>query len=412
VKRHGVAAGNKNSYLRVSASPELEDVYNIAAIMSWMDEPLFSRSALQQIQGFNKQKKCELINFFWPHLSLAEDDFVEEEYTELFRFIGKTLQEFQPFAAQFAFEDFQGLFDIIGSLRDNRASTRDSIAQKIKANRYSNYPDTKIIKSMELSLRLWLGLNVCSRDMFVGAINPRATRLNWKRDKSLDAMVDAHFRKRTNAVYMESQLDDFTAAKLKSVCRLNIEWTNSLNDHLRLIGSRGKRTLFIYQQKISLANHGKVGSPMIPVAILDEAISTLELLLPLGDPETKDFLSEVGKLSLYTTAPSEKPPAADLDEFDYWKGHLARLLNLLNGPPESFLQRLFDTRDLGQWAALWVGIFGILIFTLLFGILATVYAIKQYFLAVDSYNISLKSYELSLFLACQQNATLLPGLCG
>ena len=380
--------------------------------MAWTDEPLFSKSALKKIQEFDKQKKCSLINFLWPQLSLTEENFVEEENAELFQFIGKTLQDYQPFHAQFAFEHFQGLFDIIESLRHNRASTRDDIARELEAKKYKNYPQDRIIKSMELTLRLWLGLNVCSRDMFVGVINPRATRLNWNRDESLDAILNAHFRKGTKAVHMESELDDFTAAKLKSVCRMNIEWTNSLNDHLKLIGNRGKRTLFIYQQKVSLTNHKKNASPMIPMAVLNETISTLELLLPLGDPETKDFLYKEGKLPLYTTAQSGKPRATNLDEFEYWNSRLARLLNLLNGPPESFLQRLLDTRDLAQWATLWVGIFGILILTLLFGILATVYAVKQYFLALDSYNISVRSYELSLVLACQQDATLFPGLCG
>lgn len=373
--------------------------------MSLANEPLFSGPTSQNIERFSKRQKNELIKSFWPCL---DDDILEEEYTELFRFIGETLRELRPYAARFAFENFQGLFHTIQFLRDYRALTRDEIATEIKERMYMNFPTDRIIKSMELSVRLWLGLNVRLSGVPVGAINPRMGYIDWEGNKSLDAMVESFFSKTTNAVSMGSELD-LSAAKLKRVCRLHIEWTNCLNDHLKLAGDRGKRILYIYQHKKVLVNHEMAGSP-IPAAALDEAVRSLDLLLPRGDPDTRRLLEKAGKLSLYTIS-REKDPVANLNEFVYWKPHLSRLLDLLHGAPESFLQRLFDTRDIGQWAALWVGIFGILILTLLFGILATVYAIGQYFLAVKSYNLAVKSYELSLVLACQQNVSQLPGFC-
>lgn len=272
---------------------------------------------------------------------------------------------------------------------------------------YLNCPNDRIIKNMELSVRLWLGINVRFSGVPVGVINPRRRFVYWKKDESLDTMVGSCFSKTVNTVYMGFELD-LSAAKLKRLCRLHIEWTDCLNDHLNLTGDRGKRTLYIYQHKKALVNH-ELGESPIPAAILDEAVRSLELLLPYGDPDTKRLRGKTGKLSLYTTS---RDLVTNLDEFVYWKPHLSRLLDLLHGAPESFLQRLFDIRDLSQWAALWVGVFGILILTLLFGILATVYTIRQYFLAVESYSLAVKSYDLSLVLACQQNVTQLIGLCG
>jgi hypothetical protein len=64
------------------------------------------------------------------------------------------------------------------------------------------------------------------------------------------------------------------------------------------------------------------------------------------------------------------------------------LLELLNGPPETVGQMMLDTRIASQFTTLWVAIFGVFLLTILFGILATVYSIKQYYIAVLSYNLA------------------------
>jgi hypothetical protein len=64
------------------------------------------------------------------------------------------------------------------------------------------------------------------------------------------------------------------------------------------------------------------------------------------------------------------------------------LLKLLNGPPETVGQMMLDTRNASQFTTLWVAIFGVFLLTILFGILATVYSIKQYHIAVLSYNLA------------------------
>jgi hypothetical protein len=141
---------------------------------------------------------------------------------------------------------------------------------------------------------------------------------------------------------------------------------------------------------------------MIPGEILDEAIRTLDLLFPSGDPKTKEFLDEE-TVQLYIVDPSELPRATELDEFRYWRTNMAQLLILLNGPPETFAQTLLDTRNLSQFATLWVAISGVFLLTILFGMLSTIYSVKQY-------RVAIKSYELSLALACQQTTTP-PGFC-
>ena len=373
---------------------------------------LFLGSNAPTVLGSNEDRH-ELVKFFWPHLG---DDISMDEHKDFFRFIDETLRELAPYAREFAFQDFQGLFNVIKFLRSNQSSTRDDIVRELKLTTFGSCLDDKIVKSIELSVRLWLGLNLRFSGAFFGRVHPTRDYINWEGGRTLKDMVGSRFTKSMHA-YTEYEFDGFSAAKLKRICFLQIEWTNYLNDHLKLTGIRGKRILHIYHQKRVLQNQDKAEEP-IPTDLVRETLRSLELLLPCGDPDTTDLLKKVDKLSLARSSwfPEDSPwfyagQPFSLDEFNYWKPRLRRLLVLFRSPPESFLQRLYDTRDIGQWAALWVGIFGILFLTLIFGILASVYAIKQYFLALESYNLSIKSYQLSLLLACQQNATLFLGHC-
>lgn len=373
--------------------------------MSLTSGRLFSKSSLADVVKLETEQKCELINAFWPHLHLVEQDYVGEDYTAFFDFIGKTLQNLHPHAPKFASQELDGLLAIVRNLTTNRTLVRKVITEDIKKD-YLNTCDAAIARSIELSVRFWLGINVSSRRLSVGPRNPRDSRIDWQDDQSLDEMVAAQFPQGTSRTALtDSPLDEsFTAINLKNVCRLHIRWTDNLIDHLKLEGPRGQRSLSIYRHKICLINHRKGPEPtIIQAEILDEAIRTLDFLFPFGDPKTEEFLKDE-KVQLYTVDPSELPRATGLGEFKYWRNTLAQLLNLLNGPPETVAQTLLDTRNLSQFATLWVAIFGVFLLTILFGILTTVYAIKQYRLAV-------KSYELSLALACQQITTPLPGFC-
>jgi hypothetical protein len=64
---------------------------------------------------------------------------------------------------------------------------------------------------------------------------------------------------------------------------------------------------------------------------------------------------------------------------------------------------LIQSRTLGQLLTLWVAIVGVFALTILFGILATVYSVKQY-------RVSVGSSQLALALACVEQPTL-PGFC-
>jgi len=167
---------------------------------------------------------------------------------------------------------------------------------------------------------------------------------------------------------------------------------------------QGQRCPSIYRHKLSLVSYMKGPKPhIIPMEVLDEAIRTLDLLFPFGDPKTEAFLDEE-TIRFWMIAPLESPRSAKLDEFKYWRSNLVQLLKLYNGPPEPAIQTLLDTRNISQFATLWVAILGVFFLTIMFGVLSTVYSIKPY-------QISLKAYELALAQAFRQTDQPLPGFC-
>ncbi|KAL2802867.1 hypothetical protein BJX63DRAFT_437458 [Aspergillus granulosus] len=378
--------------------------------MSSVIDSLFSKSAIDKVQQLEECKKCRILNAFWPYMRLSQKTFNEEDYAGFFRYIGRTLQGLHQHEGNFAAQSFDSLFGIIQTLRDNPSLTRTEMVCEVKKS-YLNTPDTAIYRSIQLAIQLWLCLNVHSYSTAIGALNPRTSRAKWNPDERLDQMIAAQFpgdSRRTNIVAKYQIDDSFTLANLKKICRLNIRWTNNLKDHLRLEGRKGRRVLSVYQQRVVLVNHYNDPRSIIPNTILMEAIRTLDLLLPFSDPGTENLLE---KSDMTTCTPLEGRHAYDLEDFTYWKSNLIQLLDLLNGPPESLLQALRDTRNLSQWATMWIAVFGIFVLTLVFGIMATVYSIRQYRVAVDSYEVSIKSYELARAVACQQRTGPLPEFC-
>jgi hypothetical protein len=373
--------------------------------MSLTSENLFLKSSLAGTLSFHPERKRAIIKALWPHLDLSEQGYIDEDYAVFFCFWGKTLQNLHHHASKFAIQDWDGLLSMVTSLSANRTIKRKAQVEELKKI-YLNTSDADINRSIELAVRLWLGINVCSTGLSIGPANPRDCRISWQDDQSLDELVTAQFHQiasRGQSSYISFD-ESFTAMNLKNICRLHIRWTDNLIDHLKLEGPRGQRQLSVYRHKLCLVNHRKGPGPtIIPADVLDEAIRTLDLLFPFGDPKTDSFLEEA-KVSLWTVSPSESLRAPDLDDFRYWRSNLAQLSNLLHGPPETVIQTLLDTRNVSQFATLWVAILGVFFLTIIFGVLSTIYSAKQYRVAV-------MSYELALAQACQQTSTPLPGFC-
>ncbi|KAH9866166.1 hypothetical protein J1614_008731 [Plenodomus biglobosus] len=356
--------------------------------------PLFSKT--QDLALLPRVQKCDLINGFWPYLRLKVEDYIEEDYVDFLSYIEAVTTDLWSYRQSFATQDMKGLFEVVGSLRQFKTLPREALVEGIMKIASTSPIPEHVVRSLELAARLWLGINIASKSLSVGPNYPRDSRIEWPADRTLAEVISNQFsNKPCWAAIDEFALDEsFTAVNLRNICRLHIQWTHNLADHLRLKGLRGHRSLYIYRHKILLVNHLKDPNPtVIESTVLDEAIRTLDLLFPFGDSKTAEFLEAEG-MHFYSIS-SGSPRPYDLGDFVHWRNNLAQLLRLLHGPPETVTQTLTDTRNISQFATLWVAIFGVFALTIVFGILATVYSIKSYHVALDS-------YDLALTAACQE----------
>lgn len=344
------------------------------------------------------------MNAFWPYLQISTVDYVDDEYIDLCSFIETTFKSLHKHRTSFVLHDSSGLLAVVKVLREAPQGTKQALVNEVQKF-HPNTSVNAVRRSLELTVRLWLGINISSAGLAVGPSYPGDTRIDWPDSQSLEGLIAKQFTQKPfwSATDDFAMDDSFTAVNLKNICRLHIRWTDNLVDHLQLKGRRGQRILSIYRHKICLVNH--LRDPKLTVInpdILEEAIRTLDLLFPFGDTPTAEFLQAEG-VHIYSIPPCNATQSIDLGDFKYWRNNLMQLLKLLNGPPETVTQTLLDTRNVPQFATLWVAIVGVFSLTIIFGILATVYSIKQYGVAVAS-------YKLAVALACREFPEL-PGYC-
>lgn len=364
---------------------------------------LFLEPPSTSILSFDVSQKCTLINAFWPHLYLSEPEYSEQQYGTLLRSWEEILQGLYPFKDEFATQEWNGMLGIIMRLTSGRDDILE-LTHDVKKD-FMNIREGAIACSIDLAVRLWTGVNVHSRGLRI--LQSQESCIEWPPHSGLSQVIAITFQKRegkAQSAQYSSFDESFTATGLRDTCSLKIVWTDSLLDHLKLLGPRGKRELLIYKHRISLVDHRKGPNPIFAQdELMDETIRTLDLLFPTHDRHVSAFLVEEN-VQMWIEDPLETPRATQIDEFLYWNGRLAQLLKLFYGPPESRLQRLLDTRDTAQFATLWVAVFGVTSLTILFGVLSTVYSAKQYHVALDS-------YKLALAQACHQTSPPLPGYC-
>ncbi|EUC39768.1 hypothetical protein COCMIDRAFT_31157 [Bipolaris oryzae ATCC 44560] len=363
----------------------------------------FSESIKDDIASWSVASKCAIVNACWPHLHSLSHNFDEQEYSAFFEILGRILKNLSP-ARNFKIQNLNDLIKATDFLVANRQQTKGALVAEF-IGQSGDAKEEDVVRMIELVARVQVGINICSQGMSTGRQTSRDTPVEWPPDKTLPEVIATFFENKKRRAISSDEIFDpsFTAAKLKGICHLHIRWTDNLVDHLKLDGRPGDRILSIYRHKLFLTNHRHLNSPnIIPTKVLDEAMRTLALLFPSGDSKTISLLKKE-KIPDWSIVPSEISREMALDDFEYWRGDLARLLDLKRGPPETIAQTLLDTRDFSQFATLWIAILGVFLITVIFGTLSTVYAIKQYQMAV-------KSYDLSLATACQQLPQL-PGFC-
>jgi len=346
----------------------------------------FVKDIENQLKSLSRVEKLVFVGRIWPRSSLTPENFDERAYDSFFQYLGDELGPLYQHRLRFAAETFDSTSDLIQFLSDHRSETLSRLLQ-LATERFLNVDDAAVQRSLELTVRLWLTVNVNSTILAVGPISAYEHPLDWSQDVSLSALIDKQFKKSSVGLNsnIKSRIDPaITAAYLVNVCGMKIRWTNILSDHLRF--NRKSQILAVYKHKIYLLNHLKSedGCP-IPKEVLEETLDTLNLLFPFGHSSTKKLLYRENLSGFYGLGSYNRDRELDLTRYKYWREELCELIEASNEPPRSWRQLLIDRRNMMDWAAFWIAVM-VLLLTLVSiscNIVQTVYTVKAYNMAVQ-----------------------------
>ncbi|KAF2685154.1 hypothetical protein K458DRAFT_388045 [Lentithecium fluviatile CBS 122367] len=317
----------------------------------------FDESFATNLNGSGKDHQYEIVKGFWPNVVVEYESFDPTSYGSFFQYLAKEIGHLRHHQRHFAVQSLDDTFAVVRALRENPSKSQTELIRTLSAG-YLNVGPAVIQRSLELTVRLWLTLNVNSSSVAVGPIFPDETPLDWEHDVSLDALVKGQFAElgsgRGKAT--SSKIDPaLTAAYLASTCGLRLRWTDSLSEHLRFNPRR--QTLAVYRHKICLINHieSSDGCP-IPEAVLYEILDTLNLLFPFGDAATKQLLIKERQQPLYQLGSCGRARKLDLANYEYFREELEYLIDSFNQPPKTWRQLATDTRNKMEWAVFWVTI--------------------------------------------------------
>lgn len=131
-----------------------------------------------------------------------------------------------------------------------------------------------------------------------------------------------------------------------------IHWTDNLKEHLTIKG----KTFWIYKHKLLLAaflqRPANARTDVIPRAILEEALDTLNLLFPPGHKKTSRLLKEHSQpfhsRGRCGRPPPPPPPSSSPDDnspYSHWGAQLSQLRLALDQPHALGLRSIFLRRD-------------------------------------------------------------------
>lgn len=140
----------------------------------------------------------------------------------------------------------QQILSTVDLLRNNRNARRPQLRTSLEQI-FPNAPITSLNRTIDVAIRLWLMVNL-REEKFHDLGLHRPCR-QWNDDDSLCDFLHSLFPEtKWQLTAKESRIGpDFTAQFMAKVCGLTLEWTTSLEDHLRL--DRKKSALWIFPYK-------------------------------------------------------------------------------------------------------------------------------------------------------------------
>ncbi|KAI1154998.1 hypothetical protein F4825DRAFT_409257 [Nemania diffusa] len=324
----------------------------------------------------------------WPNL--IKENYRHKTYAGL---LGYFDAQTRNLANQGNRATFSNLASIMDGLTSNQDAlfARSSCIATIRAQVPEPMSDTTAVRHGERALRMMLTLDIRLDSREVFGSRPRSSTIDWGDSSSLASTIENHFlgdghHHHTRGM-VTGRIDPcLSLAYLCNYRGFKVFWTSNISEHLNI--SWKSKIITVYEHKVFLWNHLRNSkTPIIPRAVLEEAIDTLNLLFPLNDRFTTTLLAQHGKDFQglgYCSRPRDQ--CLDLGKFDIWKDRIAELVEIMHEEPKGFKQLALekDGRNFLPFVTFWVAI-AVAILSLLnlpFAIISMQYTIKQYDLAV------------------------------
>lgn len=338
------------------------------------------------LRVLTETQKSRVAKEFWDTVN---DGAAHEAFYDYFI---NEVDQIRHHREKLATEKLQETISIVQLAKRSHDKPLSDLVQELQVGQvFDNANDRAIQRSLELSIRLWLTINIHSSTLEVGPNVLLELPITWERAMSLNDLIGSRWGQTSirQKVKSRAQVEDmFTAAYLVNVCGISLQWTNYLSDHLAIDSRR--KVLTVYKHKVYLSHRLEESQEPIPIpkSVLEEALDTLILLFPFGDEKTRQLLARQGELGFYRLGNCKRRRELNMQRYHHWKEELEILVDIYNRPPQSWKQLATDRRNLTEWAAFWVTVM-VAILTLVSipcSIIQATYSVKAYHAALVQAN--------------------------
>lgn len=348
--------------------------------------PILDHDFLSSLLKDTSPDKSEIARQIWEFSHTASPTDEAAIASAFFGHLQDEISKIQHHQQLFAFCTFENVIFILGVLQSMSTHTLKEVIEELQKG-FCAVDEESIRRTVELCIRLHLTININSRDISVGTLFHRERALDWHHGQSIVGLLDTTFAA-DHATQKSLMLDGaFNMDFLVNGCGLRMEWTRYLTDHLRL--DPQKRVLLVYRHKVYLNNMlKKAPAGPIPLAVLNEALDTLNLLFPFGNPSTQQLLAGHNEKTFGTLGNCGRERILDLSHYRYWRHELEMLLEIYRSPPRTWKQLAIDRRNKLEWSAFWVTVMVafLTVVSIPCSIIQAVYTVKAYNLALAQGN--------------------------
>lgn len=154
-----------------------------------------------------------------------------------------------------AAESYADFLKIIGSLDELRSLPRHEVVTKLSNTHFTSTTPEFVDPAIDLAVRRWLMLNVTDPFSQIRLLWPQTVALHWREEESLLGFIARSFPgpRTTMTIDTTNYLDDaFNAISITKYAKLEIRFTTSLEDHLRLRFDGRGRVLRVFNHKMWL----------------------------------------------------------------------------------------------------------------------------------------------------------------